>query len=66
MINDYEYRGFYPRRDLYCPVCWEELRLNDTVYATPGHSVYGCEYCMDAETAEAEGLDPVKAEDAWL
>ena len=47
-------------------MCWEELRLGDTVYATPGHSVQGCEYCMSAEAADDEGLNAVRAEDAWM
>ena len=56
----------YRSKELYCPMCWEELRLGDTVYATPGHSVQGCEYCMSAEAAEDEGLNAVRAEDAWM
>ena len=66
MSYEYEFRGFYPRRDLYCPVCKEELRSGDIVYTTPGHAVDGCEYCMSAETAEEEGLYEVRAEEAWM
>ena len=66
MSREYEFRGFYPRREQYCPICGEELRMNDTVFATPGHSVYGCEYCMTQAAAEADGLDAITAEKAWI
>lgn len=38
-------------RDIYCPVCGEELSYDDEVYSTKNGKIVGCEHCISRQDA---------------